>query len=234
MAQTQKPVAFEAASLKASKDITWHDRTDIGLVTQRGATLRELVALAYGTKEDRVTGGPKWTDSDRFDVDAKAGGPAKDEELERMLQTFLAERFQLVVHTQSKQVSGYALVVVKGGIRAKPSEGSDQPRSQSHNGSLTATAIKMDGFADWLSRRVAVPVADATGLTGPYSFSMVWDYTQDRSLSSSMADAVPTATDPKGQTLFVALQEQLGLRLEPRNVPVDVIVVDRAEKPTFN
>jgi len=234
--QTQvKPLAFEAASLKPSKDSSWHDSTDVGLVTQRGATLRDLISLAFGVKEEQVSGGPKWIDNDRYDLNAKSAGPADDPELERMLESFLAERFQLQVHRESKPVQGFALLVVKGGIRAKPAESSEQPRSQSHNGSLTATAIKMDRFADWLARRLSVPVVDATRLPTPYDFGMVWDYTQDRQLaSSSLADAVPTAVDPKGQTLFMALQEQLGLRLEPRKVPVDTIVVDRAEKPAFN
>ncbi len=227
--------AFEAASLKVSKEMSWRDRSDIGLITQRGATLRDLVSLAYGVQEDRVTGGPKWIDSDRFDVDAKSAGPAQLPELSRMLQTLLAERFHLETHKELRQVPGYALVVVRGGIRAKPADSEERPSSNSHNGSLTARAIKMDRFAEWLARRTASPVVDATGLTTPFDFTMEWDATLDRTgLTSSMADAVPTATTPKGQTLFVALQEQLGLRLEPRNVPLELIVVDRAEKPTVN
>src|SRR5579872_6877292 len=88
-----KPLAFEAASLKPSKEIGSHDKTTVGAMTERGQTLRNLIEVAYRVKEFQVIGGPKWMDADRYDVDGKSAGPAEDPELFRMLQTLLAERF---------------------------------------------------------------------------------------------------------------------------------------------
>src|SRR5215831_12680635 len=110
--QTPLPT-FEAASVKPNKSITesssWHSRT--GYLVMRNQTLNDLIRIAYQLKADQVTGGPKWLVSDRFDIEARASGPARDPELLVMLQTLLAERFQLKLHRDTKLVSGYALIV---------------------------------------------------------------------------------------------------------------------------
>ena len=228
------PPAFEAASVKASNETQWQDKTNPGLMVEHGATLRNLITLAFGVKDDQVSGGPKWMDSDRYDIDAKAAGPAKDPELFRMLQTLLADRFHLEIHRETKPFPGYALLVSRGGIRAKAAADPVHPESQSHNGSLVAKAIPMGRFAQWLSRRISAPVVDATGLSAPFDFTLQWDSTTDRAGLPNTLENAPTAADPRAQPLYIAIQEQLGLRLEPRNVPMEMIEVARAEKPTLN
>src|SRR5262245_23584766 len=108
-AQTAAP-SFEAASLKPSnaKDdsSSWNSRP--GYLVMRNQTLNALIRIAYDLKVDQVTGGPKWLDSDRFDVEARAAGPAKDPELLAMLQKVLAERFKVKFHRDTKLVPGYA------------------------------------------------------------------------------------------------------------------------------
>src|SRR5262249_46279049 len=110
-----QPQSFDAASIKPSKSAedgtSWHSRT--GYLVMKNQPLRRLVAIAYGINEDQVSGGPKWVDSDRFDIEARAAGPARDPELLAMLQQLLAERFQVAVHRESGMAAGYVLVPIK-------------------------------------------------------------------------------------------------------------------------
>ena len=231
----QTAPAFDAVSLKPSKHISWHDDVDTAMMIEHGATLKNLIALAFDVKDFQVSGGPKWIDSDRWDVDAKAAGPAKDDELSRMLEAMLKDRFQLAVHHDSKPVAGFALVVVKGGIRAKRAEDTAEPSSKSHGGKLQAHAQSMADLASYLARRTATPIVDATGLSDLFDFTLEWDTRQDKFLQSvpvNMPSEPPA--DRNAQPIWIAIQDQLGLRLEGRKVPLDVIVVDKAEKPTMN
>jgi len=111
--------AFEAASIKPSPEAEghsgWHTRT--GYIVLQNLTLRRLVATAYGVTDDRVLEGPKWVESDRFLIEARAAGPADEPELLKMLQSLLAERFQLAIHRDSRIVDGYHLMTIKGGKR---------------------------------------------------------------------------------------------------------------------
>lgn len=224
-----KPLAFEVAMVKASTDVGsgTHDRSTPGTLWERNQTLRDLIQLAFNVKDYQVSGGPKWIASDRYDIDGKANFPAKDPELFRMLQTLLEERFKLAVHRETKPYTGYALVVVKGGFKMKPVVDTGHPTSNSHNGTLVATSMPLARFTQWLARRLDGPVVDATGV------SAVFDFKLEFSEARSPAPATDPA-DAKSPPLLTALEEQLGLKLEPRKVPVEMIVVDRAEKPVEN
>lgn len=176
--------------------------------------------IAYRVKDFQVSGGPKWIDADRFDINARSAGGEGDEKLFEMLQTLLADRFQLAFHREQKTAPAYALVVAKSGLKIKPVEGATGSTSKSGKGMLMAQGVSMAKLADRLSRYVGAPVADMTEAPGVYDFKLEWSVEGD-------ANDVQSA-------LFAALQSELGLKLESRKVPVEVIVVDRAEKPSEN
>lgn len=217
--QTLPAPAFEVASIKpstaepgSSSGIT----TDTGRIAGRNVTLKRCIRGAYGMPEAQIFGGPKWVDEERYDIDAKAAGRAGDHELMEMLQQLLAERFKLVIHRETRPLSGYALVAGKKGITAKRSEPDTGSRTNSSRRSIEATGCSMGCLATKLAEVLHVPVADSTGLEGKFDFKLEWT-----------PDDLQTAVLP-------ALEEQLGLKLEGRKVPTEVIVIDRAEKASAN
>ncbi len=215
-----QPPAFEAASIKPTKDFSarlWDSHT--GTISLRGHSLKSLICVAYHVKESQVSGGPKWLDEDRFDIYAKSEGPAEDPQLLAMLQTLLAERFQLVFHHEEKIASAFALVAAKSGLKIKPVE-AEGSRSNSSKGRIVAKGVSMEKLAEILSRQAGAPVSDMTGAAGVYDFTLEWSTEGDEADRQS--------------ALFASLQQQLGLKLETRKLPVDLFVIDRAEKPTEN
>ena len=234
LAQTGPAPAFEVVSIKASTENGRQDKTTPGTIFERGETLKDLIAVAFGVKDYQVMGGPKWADSDRYDIVAKASGPADDKLLFQMLQTLLAERFHLETHRESKPATGYVLLAPKTGLKAQPAKDPDHPSRSSSNGKLTAKAVSMAQLASWLARRTGIPVVDGTGLSQLYDFEMTWDPALDRADPLAPGGGNVAASDPKGLPLALALREQTGLRLEARKVSLETIVVDRAEKPTLN
>ncbi len=217
-----QPPTFEAATIKPSKDDPGHSgsHTRTGMMILTGQTLKGLICSAYGVKDYQVSGGPKWIEADRFDINAKAAGAANDAELHEMLQSLLADRFQLVFHREEKIGPGYALVLAKSGLKITPVEGVSGTNSNGRKGQLEVTGMTMARLAETLSRELKTPVIDLTETPGAYNFKLQW-------LTEGDADDLRSA-------LFAALQAQLGLKLEARKIPVEMIVVDRAEKPSEN
>jgi uncharacterized protein (TIGR03435 family) len=188
-------------------------------------TLRAIIAIAYPSRAptlpvgERVIGGPAWASSDDFNIEAKAADVVSttEDQLNAMLQRLLADRFKLQFHTQPKEVNAFALVVTKGGPKLKPGSG-DFDGFHFGGGTMSATNASMTAFAKSLSTRVRAPVVDQTGLRGGYEFNL----------------SIPPDNNPTAPSIFTVLQEELGLRLESRKVPVDIIVIDHAEKPSEN
>ena len=166
-------------------------------------------------------------DSVRFDVAAKYPPDTKNEDRTLMLRTLLEDRFKLAVHRQMKEMPGYALVVGKS-FKLKPVEPGSSG-TDSHGGrvrTLTATKTSMAFLADLIARNLGETVVDKTGLEGVYDFELRWT-NDDQTANNGDADTAPT--------LFTALQETLGLRLQRQKVPVEMVVVDHAERvPTEN
>ncbi len=214
--------AFETATIKPSKDEPGHSgsHTRTGRIVMSGQTLKSLICKAYRVKDFQVSGGPKWIDGDRFDINAKAEGAADSPELLLMLRTLLADRFQLAFHHEEKIASTYALVVVKSGLKIKPAADGATSQSNGSRGKLTAQGVTMSKLADILEREMGGPVTDLTGVSGGYDFTLEW---------STEGDA-----NDLQSALLAALQQQLGLKLEMRKLPVDLLVIDRAEKPSEN
>ncbi len=215
-----KPV-FEAASIKgpnpAYSGSGWDSST--GRITVENMTLRQLVMFAYEVQWYQVAGGPKWLDDDGFTIVAKLEGRGGDPELRLAMQPLLAERFQLAVHKEKREMPAYALSVARGGFKLRPVEGGHEPSHNGWRGKGEFQNTPMARFADFLGARVDRPVVDATGIQGAYDFTLEW--TRDDGV-----DGRPS--------IFTALQEQLGLKLEARKEPVEIIVIDRAKKPDEN
>ena len=190
-------------------------------------TMKRLIERAYDVKPFQVTG-PEWMQNVHFDILAKFPPDTKDDDRAIMLRTLLEERFKLAVHKESKEVSGYALVVAKRGFKLKPVEAGGSSINTNGGRVITLRAKKasMAALADLVARNLGAMVVDRTGLEGVYDFEMRWT-NDDQIAGGSDADAAPS--------LFTALQETLGLRLQAQKVPFEVVVVDHVERvPTEN
>ncbi len=224
VAQVNSPVSkFEVASVRRSDPElgnTDRETYNNGLLRMSNVTLRMYIRFAYGIAEPQIVGGPKWMDDYRFDVMGKADHAATGPELLAMLQPLLAERFQLRFHHETRTLAGYALTVAKGGIRAKVSDPANTPSSNTSRTSMNVTGFPMSLFAVRLAPYLGKPVADMTGEKRTFDFQVKWSPEE--------------AVDSDQPSIFTALQEQVGLKLEARKVPVDVLVVDSAELPTEN
>jgi len=255
-AAAQAPDRFEVASIRRN---TAANQQGSGLAGPQpggrfiglGVTLRRLISDAYDGVE--IEGGPAWAGSDRFDVNASGAGVAPAD-IRRMLRSLLAERFSLAVHTETREVPVYTLTVAHADRRLGPSlRPSDAKCSEEARNffpgamgfpppcgdfrlgarQLTARGMTMSGLARLLAGRAGRPGIDRTGLDGFYDLELEWS--SDLGLRRAPLDAAGAAElSADGLSLFTAVQEQLGLRLEAGRGPVDVIIIDRAEPPTPN
>jgi bla regulator protein blaR1 len=248
-AQTEPKPVFEAASIKMSRPTGGsghsHENSD-PILLRASMTLKNYVMTAYDVKAYQVTGGPNWIDDSTYDIVAKLEttalqklpgnltpqqrASAEEERLHLALQALLGERFQLKVHHESKEMPAYALTVVKSGFKLKEtSETAGCGTSSKGNGTsvnFTATCVGMPDFASYLARVTKQSVSDETRLQGSYSFG--FEYVPDDLKATASTD------QPAPPSLFTVLQQKLGLRLEQKKVPVDIIVVDGAERPSEN
>jgi uncharacterized protein (TIGR03435 family) len=192
--------------------------------------------LLWNQMEQQIVGGPKWMDSDAFDVEAKAENPdaTTQAQIRRMLQQLLAERFKLRVHRDTRNVSGYSLVISKDGPKLTRAGANElHPGIGGRPDEMVFTAMPMSALADYLSVRLGSPVQDKTGLTGNYTFTLRSVLGEHESAGGGPPPP-PGTPDPSVPSLISALPEQLGLRLQSSKVPLPVLVVDSAVKPTQN
>jgi uncharacterized protein (TIGR03435 family) len=232
LAQT---AAFETASIKPSQEPEGRSsiNTAPGRLTMRNQTLKDCIRIAYDVKVAQVSGGAKWAEFERFDVEAKARRPVGDRELMLMLQALLKDRFKLDLRRETKMVPGYALMQAKGGVKIRevePGPGHINTRI----GNITGESASMANLTAALSELLKVPVLDETGVSGVFTFGLDWtpDVSRPRpGLSQEDPDPSALPNSPEGPSLFAALQEQLGLKLERRKSPLGVLVIERAEKP---
>jgi uncharacterized protein (TIGR03435 family) len=227
LAQPAAKPTFEAAAIKPSTANDNHSssHSNNGRITMDNLTVKQLILNAYRIQNYQYAG-PSWLENERYNINAKADTKVEYAELMAMLQNLLAERFKLVVHHESKSVPGYALVISKGGLKVKPVEGEGSSMN-SNNTKLTATHVNTDRIAKYVANVLGQPVLDETGIKD--SFSFVLEYADPRPGREEKSDS--GATLP---TVFTALNEQLGLKLESRKIPIDIVVVDHIERPTEN
>jgi len=228
---------YQSSDRKVSMQVAWCHGTDskfdsnlpslltppsLGRCDYINVTLRSLIGSAYFSKSNipmsmAVSGGPDWITEDRFEIRAKAADSKNTSEatLMRMLPSLLKSRFKLRFHTVAKEVSGYALVVGKDGMKISPTPGNGPPgfRGGSAVGGLKVENMTMSDFARSISGQLNAPTIDKTGLVDVYSFS------------------IPFGDDPA--SILWRVQE-LGLRFEPVKLTVETIVVDHAEKPSVD
>lgn len=229
-AQSDLP-AFEVASVRAN--LSGSPNSSSGRVTGNRFTatnvsLVSILRFTYGIQEFQIAGQPRWADTDRFDIVATIpdGGRAADWPL--MMQALLRDRFKLKFHREQRQGSVFALTVAKNGHKlmpADPARCSNPSGTCGFNGSLTqidGTSVSTAQLATRLSRSMGVMVIDKTGLDASL-FDITLQWTVEDQFRERGASASPT--------IFTAIQEQLGLRLEPTQGPIEVLVVDSAEKP---
>ena len=203
-------------------------------------SLNELVAFAYNLRDVQLSGGPAWADrshatlrdAELYQVTAKDSSdpPPPTEVFRQMLQTLLAERFRLKVHHAQKDLPVYNLVVKKGGPKLKKSPADAEFSSVSSSKGkfgvqVVTTKVTMQKLVDTLSLYAGRPVFDKTGLLASYDFTL--EFVPER-----VAAAAGAAAD--GPSLFTAIPEQLGLKLESAMAPFDVVVIDHADKPSEN
>jgi uncharacterized protein (TIGR03435 family) len=221
--------------------------------------LKALIAQAYGIEDHQILGAPSWVGSARFDIEAKVSSSDTDalhdlspDQRRVMLQPLLAERFQLKVHKEVRSLPLLALVVAKGGPKlqeAKPGDtyqdgikgfdGQAGGAGLMHMGPgrLTGQGLPISSLARILSQQLGNTVEDKTGLTGKYDFNLQW--TPERNASPMSPEqgqqgaGAATSTD-SGPSIFTAIQEQLGLKLESQKGPVEVLVIDHVETPSEN
>jgi len=225
------PPRFEAASIRpSSPEEVAAGRsgcdTTPGLMRCTNVTLKRCIVGAYVVGPERVLGGPAWIDTDHFDITARAGQPIGDKALMPMLQTLLAERFTLVLHRESRLGETMVLEVAKNGPKLQQAGDAKSSYNNAHE-RLDATAITMDEFAEILSRNLKLLVADRTGLTGAFNFTLRWK------VDATIENRDDAVADLRWQ-VSTAVAKQLGLTLKLKRMPVEVLVIDHAEKPSEN
>ncbi len=216
------PAAFRGGAIQATP----------GNLVMRGVRFSAAVRWAYSLQDYQVSG-PAWINEDRYDIVAKADGPAPENELRLMAQTLLIERFKLAFHRQTKEMQALAFTVAKGGHKLKESA-TEGPPSMKPNGRMGVSAERatVAEMATMLSQPLRMPILDQTELTGKYDFTIdMTPYITDEMMKRGAASGPP---DILGIAMAAA-HEQLGLKLEARKLPVEMLIIDHAEKtPTEN
>ena len=248
-ALAQTGTQFEVASIKPSapNQNGMFIRTPPGRLSLTNMTLKEMIVMGWRIQPFQVSGGPPWLDSIHYDVNAKAESQLKPGEIQLLLQSLLADRFQLVLRRETKELPVYAMVLAKkdgklgpGLVESKidtcpppdptkapvsPEPGKPIPIScgqmRMSDRHLSAMSVPVTSLIPMLSRHLERTVINQTGLTAKFDISLEWAPDNN-------------STDASAPSIFTALQEQLGLKLESQKGPVAVFVVERAEKPSEN
>ena len=213
-----------------------------GRFSATGIPLKLLIQEAYNVRDFQITGGPTWIGTERWDVQAKSDSITDRipvEQLRPMLKALIEDRFQLKAHRETKEMPVYELWVAKGGSKLKTAEadGKPGPMMRMGRGEVTGNKVAMPMLAQMLSQQLRRTVIDKTGLTGEFDFTLTFTPEPGQG-GGPLGDLPPRADAPPpggdGPTIFTAIQEQLGLKVESAKGPVEVIVIDKAEKPTDN
>ena len=227
----QTTASFDAASIHPSlPDQNQKIEATPGSLVIRNTRLLDAISWAYNIQSYQLTG-PAWLNDVRFDISARAATPAPQNELRLMLQSLLAERFKLVVHRDSKEMSVFLLSISKSGHKLKENNSGAEPSFRTGPLNLKGEGASVGQLTDFLGREMRTPILDRTGLTGRY------DYFLD--INSYITPEIrQTRNGPPLEAPAIissALQEQLGLKLDSSKAPISMLVVDGIEKePTEN
>jgi uncharacterized protein (TIGR03435 family) len=227
-------------------------------------TVKMLVGRGYAVPELRIVGAPEWAETERYDVEAKAPEDAAAQPVQPMIQALLAERFQLKAHKETRDLPVYELTVPRNGSKMKLSGDQTPPaplapppggpggppppfapgqRPRGTVGSsigdgrfvIEASAVPISTLVNALQQRVDRPIIDKTGLTGLFDIRLEWaPGAEAPPLPFTRNPDAPPPPPVDGPSVFTAIQEQLGLRLESAKGPTEVVVIDSVQKPTEN
>jgi uncharacterized protein (TIGR03435 family) len=226
--------AFEVASVKSHKPEVGEGRnresidSGPGTLTIRNASLSSCIQWAYLIRNYQISG-PAWLIDEKYDISAKAAGPARMNELRRMLQTLLTDRFHLQFHRETKELPIYSLIAAKSGPKLHKAEPGGNTSMQGENGSFVFHGTSMPQLAEDLSTlsQVDRPVLDRTGIPGVFDFNLKFGESNDEMKRALIVG--------DGASIFTLVQEQLGLKLEAQKGPVEMLVIDHVERvPTEN
>jgi uncharacterized protein (TIGR03435 family) len=236
LASAQAPT-FDVASIKPSDPAAKIaiNRSGYHLATT-GTSLLFLITWAYDVHPERVVGQPKWLDSARYDITANASEqgsaprrPNEPSALQKMMQSLLADRFKLVLHKETREAPMYALVIAKDGpkvhLAPAPESMNQNPFSMPGMGTLIGTQVTAEALAKVLANQLGRSVEDETALKGVFDFKLIWA----PELPPSEMHREAAAMMANRPSLFTAVQEQLGLKLEARKGKVEVLVIDHIE-----
>jgi len=231
---------FEVATIKPSKP----DQPGKAITVQGNRlrtvniTLSDLIAFAYGVQSKQVIGIPSWAGTDKFDIEGKPEGEGtpSDKQWKGMLQKLMADRFKLSFHREKKELPVYALSVAENGSKLTKSglDPNGLPGLFFRGlGNLHVTNATMDDFTNLMQSAVLDrPVVDQTGIEGRYDFDLNW--TPDDSQFQSFGVRIPPPGENAPPSLYTAIQEQIGLKLDATKAPADVLVIDHVEQPSEN
>ena len=250
--------AFEAATVKPTAPDA---RGGTGVRTYPGGrlaaenmTLRDLLAFAWRVQRFQVTGEPTWADSSHYDIAAKAAGNAGTEKVREMLQPLIEDRFKVTLHRETRDMPIYALTrnpdrAIAQGLGQTKEADCDQPAQGPHvslspacgslsagRSSINGQGVTMPALATLLSRILDTTVVDKTGMEGNYDVRLRWapDPKQEFGGPMPLPPGVKMPPAPTGPSIFVAVEEQLGLKLDAQQGQVDVLVIEHAERPPAN
>jgi uncharacterized protein (TIGR03435 family) len=234
-AEQNQPLAFEVASVKRSSADESKSIPSVLLFLPAGGfrrtnvTLKSLIQTAYGVQDYQVSGAMGWMESQIYDIEARSAtgaNPSRADVL-LMVQALLADRFKLQLHHEMKETTRYALTLARSGVKMKLASDSTGG-ARGTNGRITGKRT-MPQLADLLSAVLQQPVVDQTGLSGLYEFTLEWQGELGQAGLNT-----PPPPNPSAPSIFTAVQEQLGLQLQSAKGPVDMIIIDHAEKPDAN
>jgi uncharacterized protein (TIGR03435 family) len=195
----------------------------------RNVNLKTCIRWAWHVSEFQVTG-PAWLDSERYEIAGKAAGPAAEDQLRLMMQALLQERFKLALHSQTKEFPVYVLVPGKNGpkVHESTTEGDASIDINQRQLSVSVQRTPVSQLTELLSNALRAPVIDMTGLKGRYDLTLnVAKYAGDLAAQGKSIESAPL--DPLALATMI-LQEELGLKLESKKMPLDLLIVDHAEK----
>ncbi|HZQ44721.1 MAG TPA: TIGR03435 family protein [Acidobacteriaceae bacterium] len=228
--------SFEVATIKQSDSTDQKHRFEIHgrRIVIENQTVNSMIRMSYGIHARQIVNAPSWTDSERFDVQGvpDVDGQPNMVQFHEIVRRLLEDRFGLKLHTEKREMARYTLTIAKGGPKMEATKGSPDALPDTRvtgNGtsrSMQMVNVSMADVARNLQRELDRPVVDETGLKGRYDFTVKW----------LRADAAPAADDPDSALpgIFTALQEEVGLKVEPSKGDVDVLVIEHVERPSSN
>ncbi len=239
--QSSSPV-LEVAAIKPVKDPNpnnMQDRTEGRRLYARNVTVRDLIMMSYELNPQQIQGGPTWVASGEFNIDAEAieGVDLNNEREEKtLIQELLANRFKLTFHHEQRTLAVYLLVVAKNGPKLKfANPGEVENSGCEHLGACAFRKRTLSDFSRFMQFVVLDrPVVDKTGIAGEFDFSLNWTPDESQFSRMEIQPRSPADNPNAPPPLFEAIQEQLGLKLEPLKAPAEVLVIDHVERPTEN